>query len=446
MELERPIDSAHLLAPYQTAVQEAESQNQPLELGNHLVNLGLVQFSVQDYKNGIDNLDQAVLIAQKEKDAATEAVFLGKKGLAIWEAGQYPTALECFRDVLKIAEANNFLALQCDALGNIGMLMLDTGDPNQSVLNLKEALTIANSLEDKNRMIIHWGGLGNAYLEVSNIEHAVQCFNEALELAREIGDQQAEAGYLNNLGIVYTQQNDAKKSIRYFQQGLNLIKQLGDKDAELNVIRFLIQAYQKQNQLEKLVQHLDRAISITEDIDKREDRNEFIELLIPVLIYQQKYQDAIVAINKLLPDIDNEADISKKMSQLINVGQCYTEVQKNKKATKAYEAAFDISVRTADEKSEAFILGRLATVQAEQGFLKTSNETIKKSLKIAEKLNNFTLVSELYCIQAMNFRDLLQNPSAIEACNQAISVLNKDQDPDTYSTAVELLAEINSIS
>jgi len=77
MELETPIDSAHLLAPYQSAVQEAENQNKPLDLGNHLVNLGLVQFSVQDYKNGMENLDQAVQIAQKENLALEQTIAVG---------------------------------------------------------------------------------------------------------------------------------------------------------------------------------------------------------------------------------------------------------------------------------------------------------------------------------------------------------------------------------
>jgi len=446
METQPSPNIEQILSPYHIAVQESKKTKSPKEIGNHLVNLGIVQFSLQDFKNGMDSFDQAIQIARDDHDTEAEAVFLGKKGLTVWEVKQFPNAMECFNDVLKIAEENKYSALQCDALGNIGMLMLDTGDPSQSVMRLKEALSIADTIGDKHRQIIYWGGLGNAYLEVSNIEHAVQCFNEALELSREVGDRQAEAGYLNNLGIIYTQQNDPNKSIRYFEQGLRLVKESGDLDAELNVISLLIQAYQKQNQIDIVVQLLDRAIELTENVEKREDRNEFLEELIPILLFKTKNQEAVSAINKLLPDLEDEVHNQKRLHYLISLGQAHLELEALEQAIKIYEKAFDLSVRTADEKSEALILGRLATIQAELGNYEVSNDIINKSLTIAKKFNNHILLSELHCIQAMNFRDLNQKPAAIEAINNAISILDKKQDAKSYSLAVELMAEIKSIA
>jgi tetratricopeptide (TPR) repeat protein len=426
-------------------LQEAKTNGDKVKLGQIHNQFGQALFANEQYAEGEQQLNEAIILAKELKDRRLEAYHIGTKGSMLLKAKQIDECYLCFEEVYQIATEIGDHSLESNALGSMGMVYLDTGDPALALEKFKAALHIAQDNQDRQREMNSLSGLGNTYLNIAAEEEAIRYFTQALEIAKELDDKAAQAGFLNNLATIQKNARNYNKASVLFEEVRSLAQVVGDTLGERNALRHLIAVYSETNTKSDLVLlYLDRAITLSKQLDDYQDESSYQDAKILVLLNLNRHSEALDIIDSALQDERLSQTPERKMQLLVNQGNGLFDNNHLDQAYQSYQQALDIAVRRQNWNVEARVLGRIGAIEAERGRVESAVYYAEQSLQKATKLEDRRLIAEQHCMLAMAHRDLGNKSKAIEYCEQAIAIFDEKAISLLKEKTLLLLADLQA--
>lgn len=283
--------------------------NDSLEVANTLTKIGRTYFNISDYKNAIENLENALKLYQAAGNNFGVAKSLNHIGIIFSQFKEFDKALEYMKRANSIFEEigdSNRAAIQ---LGNIGIIFGDMGDYKGALPYYLKALNIFKSNNDLYNYSLFLGNAGLAHMELGDYDEAEKYFFRAYDYAEETNDIYGVAHLHGNLGKLYLRKakNEAglreeqprKKvldnSVKYLNKAIDLFMDLGLKEEEKNILFELYDVYLEKNDFKTALTKYVSARKIQDSIHTAENNKMIAEL-----------------------ELQQDLDIQKKELQLLN--------------------------------------------------------------------------------------------------------------------------------
>ncbi|MFI6372315.1 BTAD domain-containing putative transcriptional regulator [Streptomyces sp. NPDC050546] len=198
------------------AAVEHTADSGPRHIAWHLMT-ALLRYCWLDLPRGVwQSAAQAALrAAEAEEDKRGQAAMHRSLGIAHWDMGHHPQAIDHHTRVLRLHR--------------------ETGDL------LGQALAL--------------GGLGLVDAEAARLDDALRHFTEALRLSREAGRLDAEAQALTGLGLAYRDRGRLELSAGHLEQALRTLRRAGAGD-EAHRLPALSAVYWEQGRLREATRAL----------------------------------------------------------------------------------------------------------------------------------------------------------------------------------------------
>ena len=163
-------------------------------------------------ERAIDVLDDALVIAKKNKDDSGTARIKTAYGIMYKNWGRYEQSIKYFEDALEI--------------------------------RVKE-----KNLQDEAKVL---NGLAQCYVLLADNEKSFEYYNRSLDIKRKIDDKQGVAAALSNMSLNYRRVADYAKAIEYSKEAIELFDELGISNHK-NTTQMNLGTYQV------IIGHLDEA-------------------------------------------------------------------------------------------------------------------------------------------------------------------------------------------
>lgn len=164
-------DSAITLAGYAIAINPLNS--------NYRFNRGEYYFSVPNYKEAINNYDEALVLDKNYIDA------LYKRGLAWYNLGNYKKAIENYSSAVKL---NPQLFLAQKGLGDAYLALAEYNNAAGSYENFLQTIGSVKTTVNPNLVAEVYNALGKAYFAQNNYEKALAAFKNAVKKNSSLTD------------------------------------------------------------------------------------------------------------------------------------------------------------------------------------------------------------------------------------------------------------------
>lgn len=434
------------IIPYKEALEKALIENNDIEISKAHVALAEIYFYEQQYQEGIEHFDSAILLAKSIGDKKLNARYIGMKGMAFLNGNIPEEGYTCFEEVLEIAEEIKDEGLESDALGSMGLVYMETGDPGLAREKFTKALALAENINDKNRVMIQKGNLGNVHLTIAAADDAYNCYAEALSIARKLKDKVSQLGYLNNIGLLRENAGNIEETISTFEEVRELAEEMNDVNGELNALHHLIRIYsQDKNKSEQTIALIERVLDLSKIEKDKKMEMHYNDMKIVFLIGLKKQKEAIEFIKSKLTTKEYQEDKKHILATLTNLGNAYYDLNELDNAQQAYDDALLLAKELSNNSSIAKLLGRLGAIYADKGDLKVSNEKLLNSIDYIKEVNDNYLLGQQYCLLAMNEKEADNIEKAEAYCNEGILAYSETKSELHISKAKELLGYIQEL-
>ncbi|MBD2337429.1 CHAT domain-containing protein [Calothrix sp. FACHB-156] len=266
-------------------------------------NLGAAYIALGQYKKAIDFYEQQLAIARQIEDRLGEANALNNLGTLYNALGQYESDIKYQKQSLAIYQEIKYRHGEACSLGNLSSAYRALGQYDLDIDYQQQSLAITRELGDLQGEATSLGSLGNTYLLLGEYDAAVDYYQQWLKTSQEIGDRTGEAKSMAGLGIAYYYLEKYQQAIDYHRNSLKIAEEIGDFDSQGTALNNLGYSLFKSDQIEEAETKLQEGIKIREslrldlkDSDKIsifEDQARTYRLLQEVLIYQNKFSEAL---------------------------------------------------------------------------------------------------------------------------------------------------------
>jgi CHAT domain-containing protein/tetratricopeptide (TPR) repeat protein len=261
------------LASYHTAYEIAETSGDAELKCQTSMNKGDAHFALDNYSEALNDLTNALRMAEEIGDQRREEMCLGKIGDIEWRGGDWSSALDLWRRGLKVTQ--EILRVKRDPrakqdmgrhLGNIGVIYNHLGQYDEAVAYYQRAIKVAVEEGDLGSQINFQNNLGAIYTEQNNYVQAQLLFGEAMQAALKFGSDPLKSRVLSGLAKLYRQSGDTKAALDHFQQAMRLAQKNGDLVMEGALHNSLGGLYLSLRDLPSAVASYQRGLEIGESI------------------------------------------------------------------------------------------------------------------------------------------------------------------------------------
>jgi predicted ATPase/class 3 adenylate cyclase/Tfp pilus assembly protein PilF len=190
--------------------------------------LGAIHGRAGDSVIALQELQQALALAQALNDDALQAMVLGCLGTEAFERNQPARAQAHYGAALMLARAAGDLRLQGGLLGNLGNVHAEMGELDVARIHCEQALAIHRELGDLHREGDRLSSLGMMCHLQGHHDKALVASMSALEVARALGHVRLECAALANIGLTHMALGQADAAQAYIEGALALSKMMGN--------------------------------------------------------------------------------------------------------------------------------------------------------------------------------------------------------------------------
>lgn len=184
----------------------------------------------------------------KELNLATElAKPLSFIGLAKAYKGDFSGSLKFHEQAIEVAQKQKDSLQLGYGYNNFGRLFFDQGDLVRAYENLINAKNIFEKLDDKSGLAYVYRSLAGLYSSQGDNEKALEASKQALELRRKIGDARGILSALMELGLVYNDVGLSKNAITSLQEATAIASSISDEISLAEISLALSEIYIEGN-------------------------------------------------------------------------------------------------------------------------------------------------------------------------------------------------------
>jgi CHAT domain-containing protein len=177
---------------------------------------------------GIAEFQQALILARRLGDGATEVAVLHGWGQVYEQLGRYPQALEQYDAALVLARSLADASLEGTSLNRLAQVYRQLGQTPEALALHTEARTAFEQGGDASGVAASWLAQGDTQLAANQFSAARTSYETALAQYQALGDRAGEASTLQALGILHQRQERLSLALETQQAALRLYESLGD--------------------------------------------------------------------------------------------------------------------------------------------------------------------------------------------------------------------------
>jgi tetratricopeptide (TPR) repeat protein/cell division protein FtsB len=192
--------------------------------------LGVLKWSLGDFKEAIEYYKQSLTIAEKLKDEKRAGAIYNNLAMIYSSMGDYDEALLFYQKSLRIDEKSGDSIGITSSLNNIGLNYIDMERYDEGIDALTKALAVYKREGAKERYARTLGNIGLGYKKQKLYTSALNYFSEGEKIYTELGPSQGASILYHNLAGTYFSLGKYDLSRKYFLQGLKIAKERGMKE------------------------------------------------------------------------------------------------------------------------------------------------------------------------------------------------------------------------
>lgn len=358
--------SRQFLEISQETVAQLRQADAPTQLGVALANLGSAFFQTRQYKEGMDQFDEALALAQDLADVQLQKQVLAIKAVAFQEIKRFPDAYETATQILALAEAAQDEGMKCDALISQGQTMLESGEPMIAAERVREAKEIALELGDKRRQMAVQGVMGHISLAIAAINQAETHFDYAFGLAKEINDDRAAYGFLGNKGMLLIWSGDHGQAVSAFEQVYAYYVSVAEVHGQLQSLNYLVKSYIALHETEKALRYAERGIAVGQ-AEEPEFLLPFYQAVISIYYGQGKTEQAQQAATLAARLIRKVRERNQRLDYLLKQLELYQEIGLLDQVMETGVAALQLAGDLNRQSDAVYLIGVMGSTLATQG-------------------------------------------------------------------------------
>ena len=252
-----------------------ESDNSLEQKANELYLEGMALFNAGDYPGAIELYNQALNVAREADAAILKARTLNNIGIIYAELSGHDKALEHFLHALRINNRINDSINIAKTNANIGNLYINMRKYEEALKHLQESQAIFEREELLNEIARTLNNIGEIHKLQRNYTKALQFHLEALDLRKKLGDNRMTAHSYANVGSTYNQTGAYARAVEYLEQAQTLIEPEQDMPGLLSIYNYLAHAFNGLGQHEQARTYLYKGLSLSKEIGMRRGMVQF---------------------------------------------------------------------------------------------------------------------------------------------------------------------------
>ena len=212
----------------------AESQQDSVQLGRILYELGLVEYDLNRLQSALDYFKQANQVYQQIYFRTGEIQCLSMFASTYVKQGYYSQALEQIQRQQTLSRSAGWKWFEAYAWFSSGNIYFYLGDFKKSLSAHRQAIPIWRAVAAYEMEGASLDTIGLVYFIENQLDLAEQSAKEALQIHRRIKALSSQAYDLNHLGLISQARGLASEAIQYHNEAIQIRKSLGQAAACLD--------------------------------------------------------------------------------------------------------------------------------------------------------------------------------------------------------------------
>ena len=237
--------------------------------GSAYCNIGIVHYSLGNFKTATDYVEQFLEIAKELGDKSGEGRAYGNLGNISLSLGDFRKAVRYHEQRLKIAREMGDIVWEGRAYCDLGNAYYKLSDLKKAVKYHELDLNIATSVGDRAGQGCAYGNLGNDYYSLGDYKRAMEYNEMFLEISEEVGDRPGEGRAYGNLGNTCYSLGDYDKAIACHKCHIEIAKEVGDRAGEGRAYASLGSAYSSVDDLKAAIDCFERHLEIAKETEDK---------------------------------------------------------------------------------------------------------------------------------------------------------------------------------
>lgn len=235
------------------------------------------QYNRSDFSKAMAYSNQAMEIAQDNKNDFLIATAYMAKGKSLLWLGNYDESLKSLLKSLEVFEEIPNEVQVVAACTNLGLVYDRIENYDMAIKYYFKALNLYNEQIELNEamgeflgIISLYNNIGNIYENKDNNETAIQYYKKGLKLALEKDDYFRQGVVYNNLGKIYLKLKRFDEAEDYLQTGLKVRERSQDKAGMAKSYYFLGAYYLDLKDYKKALEHSKKSLELGKDVGSLE--------------------------------------------------------------------------------------------------------------------------------------------------------------------------------
>jgi tetratricopeptide (TPR) repeat protein len=256
--------------------------------------LGDAQVRLGEYANGVESLQMALAIAERSGDTANAAVANVRISAALWETGDYTTALGYAHEGLRQSQLVDDQISESRAYNSIANILWYKGEQAQAEPYYQKSYEVALAGNHKRLIGVALNNLGLVYQEKGDYTTALMYIRDSWAIKEELGDQRGIGIAMANMALLAARLGDINAEMDYLKRGIEIARKVGDRRTEGGATLSLSEAYNRVGELDSAVYFAEMSLSIGRELG---DKPGIINALISLGSYalKREYPDEAAA-------------------------------------------------------------------------------------------------------------------------------------------------------
>jgi serine/threonine protein kinase/tetratricopeptide (TPR) repeat protein len=304
----------------------------------------------------------------------------------------------CLEGLKKLPPEGDPLA-ESELYNGLGQIYWHLADWAQAITAHQKSLGLKEQAGDKFGIAASYNNLGAVYYRMYEWDRAADCHRKSFLLRQEIGDLGGLAKSYNNLALIYRHLYDWDEAMVFHAKCLEILERIGSS-YEMAVSHINLGFIHKaRGEMDQALWNYNQGIQIALKIDAK------ILLLDAFIKKSELYlslgslKDASLFCQKAL-EISEILGGKLETGRGLNIqGRIYQVKRQWDKARETLGRALEIFTELDIKAGEAFILKNLADLHLETGQAEKSGQLADKALRLAQRVEEQHLVSEILLLK-----------------------------------------------
>lgn len=236
---------------------------------------GNLYYVMADNLNALDFFQKALTLSLQLEDRDLESTLLNNIANIHADLKEYDKALEKYEAFLVSARTTGQIANQIKGLSNIAIVHTDLKDYEKGLSYLKKALELAQQEDNLFYQAAIINNLALAYKRMGAYKESLANYEKAMGIAKRIDNSYIEASALNSIGKVHILLENYGQARIAGENALRLSNTIGAVEWQADAYEVLSTVYKEQGEAEKALNAFKKHIIFRDSVLNEEKRSEF---------------------------------------------------------------------------------------------------------------------------------------------------------------------------